>query len=92
MHGASPIRCDSEAAIGLAKHSSKFEATKHIRLKYHVLRELQGEGTIQTAWCPSYHQWADILTKNVAIHTFTRIVNLVLGVQHVVPALAPCAA
>ena len=79
MRGATPIRCDSEAAVGLAKHSGNFEATKHIRLKYHVLREYQAEGQVRTVWCPAYHQWADILTKNVAVHTFKRVVGLVLG-------------
>jgi hypothetical protein len=81
MQGASPIRCDSEAAIGLAKHSGRFEATKHIRLKYHVLRLYQAEGIAQTTWCPTYHQFADVLTKNVPVHTFVRIVDVMLGRQ-----------
>ena len=82
MQGASPIRCDSEAAIGMAKHSGKFEATKHVRIKYHVLRELQAERQIQTVWCPNHLQWADILTKNVPVHTFKRIVNVMLGTAY----------
>ena len=92
MTGANPIRCDSEAAIGMAKHSGRFEATKHIRLKYHVLREYQEERLIQTIWCPSYHQWADILTKNVAVHTFKRIVSLVLGQKYSSPSTTTVAA
>jgi hypothetical protein len=83
MRGASPVRCDSEAAVGLAKHSGKFEATKHIRLKYHVLRQYQKEGEVQTVWCPSRHQWADVLTKNVAVKDFVRITGLVMGRQHI---------
>jgi len=83
MQGASPIRCDSEAAIGLAKHSGKFEATKHFRIKYHVLREIQAEGIVQTTWVPANQQWADILTKNVSIKDFVRIVDLAMGAKHV---------
>jgi hypothetical protein len=79
MMGASPIRCDSEAAVGMSKHAGKFEATKHVRVKYHVLREYQQERLVQTVWCPSAHQYADILTKNVAVHTFKRVVNIMLG-------------
>jgi hypothetical protein len=79
MTGPTPIRCDSEAAVGLAKHPGSFEATKHIRLKYHVLREYQDEGQILATWCPSRDQWADILTKNVAVHSHKRISKLGLG-------------
>jgi transposase InsO family protein len=90
MVGASPIRCDSEAAVGMAKHAGKFEATKHVRVKYHVLREYQQERLVQTVWCPSAHQYADVLTKNVAVHTFKRVVDLMLGRQHTagVPSVA----
>ena len=79
QQGPSAIRCDSEAAVGLAKHSGKFEATKHVRIKYHVLREYQAEGQTFAVWCPSHHQWADIMTKNVAVKDFQRISELVLG-------------
>ena len=44
MHGATPIRCDNDAAYNLAKHSGNFEATKHFLLKYHVLRPPVPEG------------------------------------------------
>jgi hypothetical protein len=91
MQGASPIRCDSEAAVSLAKHSGRFEATKHIRMRYHVLRMYQTEGSVLATWCPSYHQLADVLTKNVAVHTFVRIVNLTLGAKYSPPA-APAVA
>jgi hypothetical protein len=93
MHGPTPIRCDSEAAIGMAKHSGNFEATKHVRLKYHVLREYQAEGLVQTVWCPSFHNWADILTKNVAVHTFKRVASLILGRPYCAggPDLPACA-
>ena len=83
MHGPTPLRCDSEAAVGLAKHNGNFEATKHIKLRYHVLREYQADGLVQTLWCPAFHQWADILTKNVDIHTFVRVVALVLVRRYV---------
>ena len=87
MRGPTPIRCDSEAAVGLAKHPGSFEATKHIRLRYHVLRELQDEGQIRVVWCTNRHQWADALTKNVAIYSHKRITKLCLG-QKFVPAIA----
>ena len=82
MHGASPIRCDSQAAVALAKHGGRFEGTKHIRLKYHVLRQYQAEGLVKATWCPSHHQYADVLTKNVSVHSFVRIVGLMLGTPY----------
>ena len=60
MRGATRIRCDNEAVIGLAARSCKFETTNHIRLKYHVLREYQEEGKTFAIWCLSAAQLADI--------------------------------
>ena len=71
--------------MGLAKHAGNFEATKHIRLKYHVLRELQEEGQVRAVWCPGRSQWADVLTKNVAVHAHKRITALVLGHRYSPP-------
>jgi hypothetical protein len=68
------------AAVGLAEHAGSFEATKHFRLRYHVLRKYQAEGDVRVVWCPSSEQLADILTKNVSVKSFRRIATVMLGV------------
>jgi hypothetical protein len=71
--------CDNKAAISLSKHSCNFEATKHIRHRYHYIRECVANGKVAVSWCKSADQWADVLTKNCAIVTFRRIVSHLLG-------------
>ena len=77
--GPTMMYCDNLAAVGLAEHAGSFEATKHFRLRYHVLRQYQSEGAVRVLWCPSTEQLADILTKNVSVKTFRRIAGVLLG-------------
>ena len=78
--GPTVLFCDNLAAVGLAEHAGSFEATKHFRLRYHVLRKYQAEGDVRVVWCPSSEQLADILTKNVSVKSFRRIATVMLGV------------
>ena len=73
------IWCDNKSAGVLAQHSGNFERTKHIRLRYHVLRERQKIGEVIVRWCPASSQLADILTKNVGIGDFKRVAFQILG-------------
>jgi hypothetical protein len=75
------LYCDNKAAKSLAQHSCNFEVTKHIRHRYHYIRECAANGKVLVTWCKSADQWADVLTKNCAIVTFRRIVSLMLGSQ-----------
>lgn len=77
--GPLTIHCDNQSAGVLAQHAGKFEATKHILLKYHVLRARQRDGEVVVRWCPASAQLADILTKNATISHFLRIASQILG-------------
>jgi hypothetical protein len=77
--GPSIIYCDNEAARRLSQHSCNFEATKHIRHRYHYVRECAANGEIRVDWCSNKTQWADILTKNCAVKHFRRIVSFLMG-------------
>jgi hypothetical protein len=73
------ILCDNSAAVGLADHSGNFEATKHFKLRHHVVRQYQAEGEVKVVWCPSFLQYADLLTKNVSVKSFRRMAGVILG-------------
>ena len=73
------IWCDNKSAGVLAQHSGNFERTKHIRLRYHVLRERQKLGEVVVRWCPASSQLADILTKNVGVQVFKHMASRILG-------------
>jgi hypothetical protein len=52
---------------------------KHINIKYHHVRELVAERTIEVRWMPTAEQQADLLTKALAKQPFTHLRNTVAG-------------
>ena len=46
---------------------------KHIRVRYHFLRELTKEGVIKLVYCSTKEQLADIMTKPLKMTSFQRI-------------------
>lgn len=58
-----PLYCDNQAAIRLVMNPVLHKQTKHINVKFHILREYQANGEIAITCIPSADQLADILTK-----------------------------
>jgi hypothetical protein len=73
--GATTLFCDNKAAQGLSRHAGNFETTKHIRHRYHYIREQCEAKRITVRWCSTTRQWS----KNCAIVDFRRIVTKLLG-------------
>ena len=47
--------------------------SKHIRVRYHFLRELTKEGVVKLVYCNTEEQLADIMTKPIKMESFQRI-------------------
>ena len=77
--GPVTIWCDNRAATTLADHEGRFDAVKHIQLRYHVLRDYQKRGLVQVRWRSSRYMWADVLTKNCQPKHFRNIVTQLMG-------------
>ena len=77
--GPVTIWCDNRSTNRLAEHPGRFEATKHIELRYHVLRDYQERGVIKMRWTSTWTQLADILTKNGDVKRFRRVVAEIMG-------------
>ena len=56
---------DNQACIALAKNPEDHKRTKHIQVKYHVIREYVEKGMIKMVYCNTTDQLADIFTKGV---------------------------
>lgn len=57
------IRGDNQGAIALSKNPMYHRKTKHINTKYHFIRQLVEEGTLQFDYVSTKSQTADIFTK-----------------------------
>ena len=77
--GPTAIHCDNSSAIQLSKNPVLHGKSKHIDIRFHFLRELTKEGTVELIYCQSSKQIADIFTKPLKLETFVRLRGL-LGV------------
>ncbi|OMO61385.1 Integrase, catalytic core [Corchorus capsularis] len=57
------ILVDNQSAIAIAKNPVFHSRTKHFKIKFHYVREMEHEGEISLQYCSSEEQLADILTK-----------------------------
>jgi hypothetical protein len=60
------LKVDNKAAIDLIKNPVHHGKSKHIRIRYHFVRECAAEGRIEVQFVGTSDQLADILTKPLA--------------------------
>ena len=67
--GLGPVQCqvmvDSTAAIAILQGDGGSWRTRHLKLRYHWLRELVQRDQVRLIHCPGDWQLADVLTKQV---------------------------
>ena len=65
-----PLMCDNTSAIAMSKNPVFHQRSKHIKRKFHFIRDAIQEGTIDLQYCKSEEQLADIFTKALAKDRF----------------------
>jgi hypothetical protein len=70
---------DNQACIALSKNPEDHKRTKHIQVKYHLLREYVKNKEVQLKYCRTKEQWADMFTKPLPGHQL-RVVLPHIGV------------
>jgi hypothetical protein len=60
------IRCDNNGAIAMARNPQFHKRSKHIDIRWHWIKDLVEENTIEVQSCRDPEQTADILTKVLA--------------------------
>ena len=75
QQGPTVLHCDNQSAIALVKDPVYHERTKHIRRRYHFIREVVDEGEAEVRFCPTQDQLADLLTKPVARAQLERLLQ-----------------
>ena len=71
-----PIYCDNKSTICLAKDPVYHGKSKHIRVKYHFIRDLIKKDKVEVRFCTTKEQVADILTKALQPKDFLRLKEL----------------
>jgi len=79
LEGPITMWCDNRATVSLADHEGKFDAVKHIQIRYHIVRDYQHRGLVQVQWRCSNRMWADVLTKNCEPAHFCKLVSEIMG-------------
>jgi hypothetical protein len=74
-----PLMEDNNACISYVENPIITDATKHIQVKYHYVRECVLTGQIKMQRVSSADQHADVLTKPLAEEPFLRHVKFLLG-------------
>jgi hypothetical protein len=60
------IHEDNNACIVLSRNPQDHKRTKHVQIKYHVLRDYVKKKELELKYCPTKSQLADMLTKSLA--------------------------
>jgi hypothetical protein len=66
-----PLQCDSTSAISVMENPVLHSKTKHIKVRYHFLRDNIEEEKIALIHVPTHDQLANIFTKPIDEATFT---------------------
>ncbi|MCH81846.1 copia-type polyprotein, partial [Trifolium medium] len=71
--GCTKIYCDNSSSIKLSKNPIMHGRCKHIDVRFHFLRDLAKEGTVELTHCKSQDQLADPMTKPLKLESFLKL-------------------
>lgn len=77
---AMPLTCDNMLAIAMTKNPVFHHRTRHIKRKYHIIRDTLKLNVIQLLYCKIEDQVVDIFTKPLPKERFIYLTDL-LGVK-----------
>lgn len=70
---ATVLMCDNISTIKLSRNPVLHGRSKHIRVRFHFLRDLVKEGIIDMKFCGTQDQLADIMTKPLKLGAFQKL-------------------
>jgi hypothetical protein len=72
---------DNQAAIAMAKQPFCTSATRHMKIRFHYIREKIKDGTARVSYIPTGNMVADIMTKSLGRTLFERFRDMLLDGQ-----------
>jgi hypothetical protein len=76
-----PIYNDNQAAIAMSKQSFSTSATRHMKLRFHYIREKIQDGSIRVEYLETGRMIADMMTKALGRVLFERFRNMLMSGQ-----------
>ena len=70
------LNVDNQGTIALSKNQIQNNRTKHIRIRYHYVKECNEDKLIELVYCHTKDNVSDILTKALRIPRFNELVPL----------------
>ncbi|GJT41926.1 hypothetical protein Tco_0941791 [Tanacetum coccineum] len=70
-----PMYCDSKSAIAISCNPVQYSCTKHIYIRYHVIKEHVEKGTVELYFVGTEYQLADLFTKALPKECFEYLVH-----------------
>ena len=67
---ATKIMCDNSLVVSISKNPVFHGRTKHIKIKFHFIREVQQSNEVLLVHCSSENHLADIFTKSLPKERF----------------------
>ena len=67
------IMCDNSSTIKLSKNPVMHGRSKHIKVRFHFLRDLVKDGEIDLVHCVTQEQVADLMTKALKLEAFQEL-------------------
>ncbi|CAL9006506.1 unnamed protein product, partial [Prunus brigantina] len=82
QEGPTKLFCDNKSAICLSKNPMFHSKSKHIKIKFHFIRELIKDKEVEVLYCKSQDQLADLFTKPLKKDLLIKMRKLI-GVKEV---------
>jgi hypothetical protein len=79
-----PMYCDSKSAIAISCNPVHHSKTKHIKVRYHFIKEHVEEGTVELFFVKTDYQLADLFTKALPKERFNYLVRRI-GMRSLTP-------
>jgi hypothetical protein len=77
--GPTPVYNDNQAALAIASNPYCSSATRHMKIKYHYVRQQIKEKSIKVSYVPTGEMIADIMTKALPVEVFRKFRSLLMG-------------
>ena len=79
---STPINCDSQCAIQNIRNPRVTDRSKHIEIRYHMIRETVASGAVTMYDCRTDEMVADVMTKPLPVERFRKH-RLGMGVRKI---------